>query len=155
MTEEKTKERTEEEVEGTNDVDPVEGNVVQVRKRKKKPHPRKNLQGGLVKVSLRQVRISPRKARLVLGLIKGKQVGEALNILRFTPKKGARLVEKLLLSGISAARERFNADTDALWVTGGWVDMGKTMMRYMPRAHGRATPIRKRSSHITLFLDEI
>ncbi len=101
--------------------------------------------------TLKHVRIAPQKARLVVDLIKGKQVEPALQILKFSPTKGARITSKLLQSAIANARER-SEDIDSLWVTGGYVNMGRTMRRFMPRAQGRATPIRKRSSHITLEL---
>lgn len=108
----------------------------------------------ITRASLRDVRISPRKARLVIELIKGQQVESALQILRFSVKKGSRLAEKLLRSAIANAREGKGADIDRLWVTAGWVEMGKTLQRWMPRAQGRATPIRKRSAHITVVLGE-
>jgi large subunit ribosomal protein L22 len=104
--------------------------------------------------TLRHVRISAQKARLVLNLVKGKQVEPALQILDFSPKKGAKLISKLLRSAIINAKERANADVDRLWITGGWVGMGRTIRRYMPRARGSASPIRKRSAHITLILGE-
>lgn len=108
----------------------------------------------VAQASLNRVRISPRKARYVLELIKGRQVEPALKVLRHNPRRGARLVEKLLQSAIANAREGSGADVDNLWITGGWVDMGKTLKRWLPRAHGRATKIRKRASHITLQLGE-
>jgi len=104
--------------------------------------------------TLRSFRMSPRKARLVIDLIRGKQVEPALAILRFSPKKGAKAAYKLLQSAIANAREQARADVDRLWVTKGWVDEGKTLKRYMPAAHGRANPIRKRSSHMTIVLGE-
>jgi len=106
------------------------------------------------RVTLRHVRISPQKARLVLALIKGKQVEPALQVLQFSPKKGARIMSKLLRSAIVQAKEVKGADVDRLWVTGGWVGMGRTIKRYMPRARGSAFEIRKRSSHITVVVDE-
>ncbi len=107
------------------------------------------------RATLRDIRVSPQKARLVVNLIKGKQVDPALQILKFAPKKSALLCHKLLMSAIANAREKNNANADKLWVIGGYVNMGRTLKRYMPRAQGRATPIRKRSSHITLVVGEI
>jgi large subunit ribosomal protein L22 len=104
--------------------------------------------------TVRHVRIAPQKARLVLDLIRGKQVEPALQVLRFSPKKGARIVSKLLHAAMIQAKEVAGADVDKLWVTGGWVDMGRTIKRYMPRARGSAAPIRKRSAHITVVLGE-
>ena len=108
----------------------------------------------LASATLRHVRISPQKARLMVDLIRGKQVEPALQILRFNPRKGARLVEKLLNSAIANAREVKGADVDKLWVTQGWVNAGRTIKRYMPRARGSANTILKRSSHITVVVGE-
>jgi len=104
--------------------------------------------------TLRHIRMSPRKARLVVDLIRGKQVEPALAILKFSPKKGAKLAHKLLQSAIANAREHQRADVDNLWVTKSWVDEGRTLKRFMPAAHGRANPIRKRSSHMTIVVGE-
>jgi len=122
--------------------------------RRKKPSPRENSQGYLAKAILRHVRISPRKLRLSLDMVRGKQVDQALQILMFNPRKGSAIVAKLLRSAIANARERQSADVDRLWVSGGSVTDGPVMMRYMPAAHGRATPVRKRSSHVTILLDQ-
>ena len=102
--------------------------------------------------TLRHVRIPPQKVRLVLDLVKGKQLESALNAVQFHPTKGGRIVYKLLRSAMANAQEKGDVDVDQLWVTGGHVDMGKTLRRFLPRAQGRATPIRKRSSHITVQL---
>jgi large subunit ribosomal protein L22 len=104
--------------------------------------------------TLRHIRMSPRKARLVVDLIRGKQVEPALAILKFSPKKGAKLAHKLLQSAVANAREQARADVDRLWVTKSWVDEGRTLKRFMPAAHGRAAPIRKRSSHMTIVVGE-
>jgi len=110
--------------------------------------------GEVARATAKDVRMSPRKARLVIDLIRGKQVEPAMQILQFSPKKGARIAIKLLESAVANAREHARADVDKLWVTSGWVDAGKTLKRFMPAAHGRATPVRKRSSHMTIVLGE-
>jgi len=102
----------------------------------------------------RHVRISPQKARLVANLIRGKQVEEALAILRFTPKKAARILDKTLRAAIANAADTQNVNPDALYVKLTYVDGGTTWKRFVPRAHGRATPIRKRTSHFTVIVDE-
>ena len=106
------------------------------------------------KALTRNVRISPRKARLVADLIRGKQVEEALLILRFTPKKASSIFAKTLRSAIANATDTQNVDPDELYVKSVYVDGGATLKRFTPRAHGRATPIRKRTSHFTVVVDE-
>lgn len=95
-------------------------------------------------------RISAQKARLVADQIRGKSVGEALNILAFSNKKGADLVKKVLESAIANAEHNEGADIDELRVSAVFVDEGMTMKRIMPRAKGRADRILKRTSHITV-----
>ena len=107
-----------------------------------------------VKAVTRYVRIGPRKARLVTELVKGKPVEEALTILRFVPKKAARLVDKTLRSALANAEQNPNIDVDTLYIKRIFVDGGPTMKRWRARAMGRATKIIKRSSHITVVLDE-
>ena len=107
-----------------------------------------------VKAVTRYVRISPRKARLVTELIKGKPVEEALTILRFVPKKAASLVDKTLRSALANAEQNPNIDVDKLYIKRIFVDGGPTMKRWRARAMGRATKIIKRTSHITVILDE-
>jgi large subunit ribosomal protein L22 len=102
----------------------------------------------------RHLRIAPRKARGVVDLIRGKNVGDALMVLDFLPRKGARLVAKTLKSVIANAESQQRVDIDRLYVRRITVDGGATLKRFMPRAHGRATPIRKRTSHITIVVDE-
>ena len=120
----------------------------------KRLNPRTNSQQFLTTATLRDVRIAPRKARLTLQMVKGMQVEPALSVLKHSPRKSARLIEKLLNSAVSNAVTQHDADSDNLWVSGGWIDEGRTLKRFMPRAQGRATPIRKRSSHITVGLTE-
>jgi large subunit ribosomal protein L22 len=107
-----------------------------------------------VKARLRFVRMSPRKARLVADLIRGKGSEEAVNILAFTKKAAAKIIGKLLKSAIANATQKKTVDIDHLYVKKITVDQGPTMKRFMPRALGRATTIRKRTSHILIVLDE-
>ena len=107
-----------------------------------------------VKARLRFVRIAPTKARLVADLIRGKRSEEALNILTFTKKASAKILIKLLKSAVANATQKKNIDVDRLYVKQITVDQGPTMKRFQPRALGRATMIRKRTSHITIVLDE-
>lgn len=101
---------------------------------------------------LRGVRVSPQKARLVIDLIRGQGVGQALGTLRFQKQKTARLAEKMIRSAIGNAADKFGADADRLYISEAFVDGGTSLKRSMPRARGRAYPIRKRCSHITLAL---
>src|SRR5581483_5012603 len=89
----------------------------------------------------RYIRISPQKLRLVCNLVVGKPVGQALSILEFTPKKGARYVAKTLLAAIANARDQQNVDEDKLYVKRAVADPGPTWKRSLPRAHMHATPI--------------
>jgi len=114
----------------------------------------KNKIHSVARATLRDARISPQKVRLVLDLVRGRQVEPALQILQHSPKKGSKIVGKLLKSAISNASEHAGADVDKLWITGAYADMGRVLKRYLPRAQGRATKIRKVASHITLTLGE-
>ena len=111
-----------------------------------------NLNNSVSSATLRGVRISPRKLRLVADVIRGKYVGDALQTLDFMPKKAAKITSAVLKSAISNARNASNVDIDNLIVQQAYVDMGKTMKRFLPRAKGVATRIRKKSSHITISL---
>lgn len=102
----------------------------------------------------RHVRIAPRKVRLVVDLIRGKSVGEALAILRHTPKAGSPVVEKVLRSAVANAGNNHNMDTDNLYVSKIFVDQGTTLKRFHPRAQGRAFSILKHSSHVTVVVSE-
>jgi len=103
-----------------------------------------------VSASLKGARISAQKARLIADQIRGKQVGDALDLLNFSTKKAAHLVMKLLESAIANAEHNDGADVDDLAVSKIFVDEGTTMKRIRPRAKGRADRIFKRSCHITL-----
>ena len=102
----------------------------------------------------RFVRISPQKLRLICELVAGKRVDQALSILEFTPKKGAKIVSKVLLAAIANARDQQNVDEDRLFVKRAVADTGPTWKRSMQRAHMHATPILKRTSHLTVVVDE-
>jgi large subunit ribosomal protein L22 len=102
----------------------------------------------------RFIRVTPRKARLVVDVIRGKRVGEAMNTLKFMPQHASRVVEKLLKSAVANAEQKNVSDVDRLKVKAAFVDQGPVMKRVMPRAMGRANIIRKRSSHITLVLGD-
>lgn len=100
------------------------------------------------------VRIAPRKVRLVIDLIRGKQVGEAIAILRHTPKSASPVVEKLLKSAMANAEHNYEMDVNNLVVSETYVNEGPTLKRFRPRAMGRASAINKRTSHITIVLSE-
>jgi large subunit ribosomal protein L22 len=100
------------------------------------------------------VRISPRKIRLVMDQVRGKQVGEALNMLSFAPQRGARILKKLVNSAIANAEQNAGVDVDSLYIMRVYADEGPTLKRWRPRAQGRATSIRKRTSHLTVVLNE-
>jgi len=106
------------------------------------------------KAVARFVRIAPRKVRIVADLIRGKDVDEALAILKFTPKRGARLLDKVLRSAIANAQNNHDMDPGALYVKRVYVDEGPTLKRYQPHRMGQAFPILKRTSHISVVLAE-
>ena len=103
---------------------------------------------------LRHLRMSPRKISVVADLVRGKQVGAALNILRFTPRAAAKPVLKLIQSAVANATDlsKGQVDVDTLMVKTIWVDQATTARRFMPRAMGRAFRINKKSSHIHVIL---
>ena len=102
----------------------------------------------------KMVRISSRKVKLVIDLIRGKNVGEAISILKLTPKAASPVVEKLLNSAIANADHNYNMDVESLFVKEIYVGEGPTLKRFRPRAQGRATQILKRTSHITCVVAE-
>jgi large subunit ribosomal protein L22 len=103
---------------------------------------------------LKHLRMSSRKVRLVVDLIRGRAVEEALNILTFSPKAAARPLGKLLKSAVANADQKGGYDLDKLIVKTAFVDDGATWRRWLPRAQGRATRIHKRTSHVTIVLGE-
>ena len=106
------------------------------------------------KATAKTVRIAPRKVRLVVDLIRGKHISEAISILKFTPRGASPVVEIVLMSAISNAEHNFDLDVESLYVTEAYVNEGPTMKRYRPRARGSASPINKRTSHITIVVSE-
>lgn len=100
----------------------------------------------------RYVRLSPKKAQRVISLIRGKDVGEALAILRFTPQKASRIIAKVLKSAVANAEHNYNLNPDRLYVAQAYVDQGPTLKRYTPRAYGRANLLRHRTSHVTVVV---
>ncbi|HKM39323.1 MAG TPA: 50S ribosomal protein L22 [bacterium] len=106
------------------------------------------------KAVARYVRIAPRKVRVVLDLVRGKSVQEAMGILRFIPKRGAGIIEKLLQSAMANAENNLDLNPMELYVTRAFADEGPTLKRYRPRARGQAYPILKRTSHITVVVGE-
>jgi large subunit ribosomal protein L22 len=101
------------------------------------------------------IRISPRKVRLIMNEIRGRRIEEALNQLSFAPKKGAFILKKLINSAVANAEQNFEMDVDKLYIKRIYADEGPTLKRFRPRAMGRAARIRKRTSHLTVVLDEI
>ena len=106
------------------------------------------------RAKLRYVRLSPQKTRLVVDMVRGKGVQDALNILKFSPQKAAAVVSKLVSSAVANAEQKGVSDVDRLFVKTINVDQGPALKRFLPRAQGRATRIRKPTSHITVVLDE-
>ena len=100
------------------------------------------------------IRLSPRKVRLILDQIRGKSVEEAINLISFTPQKGAKVLLKLINSAVANAEQGSDVDVDKLYIQKIFADEGPTLKRFRPRAMGRATRIRKRTSHLTVILNE-
>ena len=100
------------------------------------------------------VRVSPRKVQIVIDLIRGKQVDDALAILMYTPKSAAPVVEKLLNSAIVNAENNLEMSRENLYVAEVYANQGPTLKRYWARSHGRADLIKKHTSHITIVLDQ-
>lgn len=101
------------------------------------------------------IRISPRKVRIVGDVIKKKNINDAMGMLMYMPQKAAFILKKLLDSAVANAKQKKYVDLDNLFVKNVIVDGGPVLKRFLPRAMGRATKVRKRSSHITMILDEL
>lgn len=106
------------------------------------------------KAHLKYARISPRKVKIVLDLIRGKDVAQAMAILKNTPKSASEYLTKLLRSAVANAENNFNMDASKLYVSECFVCPGPTLKRIMPRAQGRAYRILKRTSHVTITVKE-
>lgn len=106
------------------------------------------------KAYAKYIRMSPRKVRVVLDLIRGKKVGEALAILKHTPRAAAPVVEKVLKSAMANAENNHNMDVAKLYVAETYAGQGPTLKRFRPMDHGKAFRILKRTSHITMVLKE-
>jgi large subunit ribosomal protein L22 len=100
------------------------------------------------------VRTAPRKVRLVADIVRGKKVEDALHLLSFTPKAGAKLVSKVIKSAVANAVQKKGIDVDTLLVKSIFIDGGPSLKRIRPRPMGRANRVLKRTSHITVVLEE-
>ena len=107
-----------------------------------------------IKAIAKYIRVSPRKIRLLMQEVKGKKVEEALNILTFAPQRGGPILRKLVNSAVANASQNPDIDVDSLFIKHIFADEGPTLKRFRPRAMGRATRIRRRTSHLTIILDE-
>ncbi|MEJ6949578.1 50S ribosomal protein L22 [Natronospora cellulosivora (SeqCode)] len=106
------------------------------------------------KAHAKYIRVSPRKARQVMDLIRGKNIGDAVAILKNTPRKASKLIEKVLHSAVSNAENNHDMIADELFIKEAYVNEGPTMKRWRPRAQGMASPIRKRTSHISIVVSD-
>jgi large subunit ribosomal protein L22 len=106
------------------------------------------------KAVAKYIRIAPRKIRVVMDLIRGKNIGEAFAILKYTPKVGADVIEKVLKSAVANAEHNNDMNVDNLFISAAYVDQGPTLKRIHPRSRGQAFKILKRSSHVTVVVKE-
>lgn len=106
------------------------------------------------KAAANYIRIAPRKVQLVVDLIRGKAVGDAIAILRHTPKAASPVVEKLVNSAVANAEHNYSMDPNKLVISEIYVNQGPTLKRFRARAMGRASRINKRTSHITVVVSE-
>ena len=106
------------------------------------------------KAVAKYIRIAPRKVRVVMNLIRGKSIAEAFAILKFTPKAGADVIEKVLKSAVANAENNFDMNVDKLYVSSAYDAQGPTLKRIHPRSRGQAFSIFKRTSHVTVVVSE-
>ena len=106
------------------------------------------------KAIAKYVRIAPRKVNLVAAEVRGKSIDEAIAILKFTPRRGAEELEKVLKSAVANAENNLDLDRDNLYVSEAYANEGPTLKRFRPRSQGRAFSILKRSSHIGIVVAE-
>jgi large subunit ribosomal protein L22 len=102
----------------------------------------------------RYIRVSPFKARQVMDLVRGKDVREARAILKYTNKKAAPLIAKVMNSAVANAEHNFDMDSDGLYIAEGFIDEGPSLKRIKPRAYGRGDMMKHRTSHITIVVKE-
>lgn len=107
-----------------------------------------------VSATAKYIRVSPRKVRLVVDAIRGKPVAEALAVLQYLPQQAAKEVAKVVKSAAANAENNYNLSPEDLYVSAVSANEGPTLKRFRPRAHGRVSPILKRSSHITVVIGE-
>jgi large subunit ribosomal protein L22 len=106
------------------------------------------------KAVLRQVRISPRKMRIIANLVRGRRVDDAMAMLKSTPKRSGEVIRKLLLSAVANAEHKGQTDVDSLVVRGCSIDNGPIIKRWMARAMGRANRIQRRTSNVTVIVGQ-
>src|SRR4051794_25112825 len=104
--------------------------------------------------SHRFARIAPRKARLVMDLVRGRDVDDALTLLRFSKQRASGMIEKVIRSAVANANEQETPVRNTLFVAKAWVDPGPVIKRFQPKDRGKAYPINKRTSHLVVSLDE-
>ena len=102
----------------------------------------------------RFARIAPRKARLIMDLVRGRNVDDAISMLKFAKQRASVMVEKVIRSAVANANERDVAPRGTLFVAKAWVDPGPIIKRFQPKDRGKAYPIKKRTSHLVVELDE-
>jgi large subunit ribosomal protein L22 len=107
-----------------------------------------------VKAQAKWIRIGSRKLARVLEIIRGQKAQDALDLLRFMPQKGARILEKIIKSAVANAKNNYKLDESTLIIAEAYVNKGMVMKRMRPRARGRGFPINKRTCHLTMFLSE-